>query len=470
VSRGTRILYRGEEIGAIHNVEHTKTGSRLVAGILPNYEYILKDTTQFWLVEPDVSLSGVTDTEALFGGSYIGLNVGEGETKTQFNMSLTPPAKHLSAEGLQITLLARSGNVVSPGSQISYRGISVGQVDNVALDEVEDTVKINITIDEGYRNLVNGFTRFYNASGITVAGSLTDFVVKTESADAMIRGGISFYNPDEKENAIAVNEGDQFKLHASVVHARKAGQAITIQFNDVAGLKTNTKIKYQDQDVGIVTRLHFDIDGYGATAIAYLNDAGRKFAVEGSKFWFERPELGLVGNKNLSSVIDGGFVRVAPGYGDLKTEFTAEDTAPVTKQLTFGLNLKLVASELGSIRVGNPVLYRQVSVGEVIGVDLSPSSDKVEIYVNIASRYAPLVKAGSKFWNTSGFTMNAGLFSGVKVESESIETILAGGIAFATPEADEAAEQVKQGHTFELNDSVDGSWQNWRAKINISEQ
>ncbi len=472
VTEGTRIMLRGEEIGSIHQINRIEGNLVLLVGLLPEFEYVLRETSQFWFVRPQVSLSGLTDTDALFGGSYIGLNVGEGELKKQFTVSLTSPAKHHSADGLQLTLNAETGNIVSPGSMISYRGITVGQVDNVTLDQAQDGVDINITVDEEYRHLVTGFTRFYDASGVTLSGSIGNFIVKTESADAVLKGGISFYNPEENSENVLVQEGDKFFLHSNIVHAQKAGQAISIRFQNAAGLKSNMKIQYQDQEVGMIAHLTYDIDGFGLTAVAYLNDIGRKFAIQGSKFWFEQPEIGLVGTKNLGAILAGGFVAVLPGKGEKKTDFIAQNTAPVVKELTYGLNLKLRANVRGSVRVGNPILYRQIEVGKVIGVDLAPTADYVEIYINIDQRFSPLVKASSKFWNTSGFKLEAGVFSGVNIDSESIETLIAGGIAFATPEKDEDSEEmlapVKQLQEFTLHTHVDDDWQAWRAKINIA--
>ncbi len=93
-----------------------------------------------------------------------------------------------------------------------------------------------------------------------------------------------------------------------------------------------------------------------------------------------------------------------------KVSFEALALPPTVKQLPYGLNIKLIAKRLGSVRIGNPVLYRQVKVGEVIGVDLSATADTVDIFINIAKRYAPLVNRGSKFWNTSGINIEASVF------------------------------------------------------------
>jgi paraquat-inducible protein B len=106
----------------------------------------------------------------------------------------------------------------------------------------------------------------------------------------------------------------------------------------------------------------------------------------------------------------------------------------------------------------------------VIGIDLSPTSDEVNIFINIADRYAPLVNPNSKFWNTSGINIDAGIFSGININSESIETLIAGGIAFASPEMKEIS---MPGHNFNLPTSYmlhqdpDEDWLDWRPAINI---
>ena len=327
---GTRVMYRGELVGSVHDIFRDQETVNVSVGMLPAFRFLLKEKSQFWVVRPDVSLTGLSDTDALFGGAYININSGIGEEQSHFMLSQTPPAKHSSATGLQLSLTAFSGNVVNPGSPISYRGILVGQVDNVALDSKEDKVLINVTIDEEYRHLITNFTRFYNASGITVSGGIGNFIVKSESTDAILRGGISFYNP-ENTNEEKVEELAEFPLYQNVEYARLAGIGIKIHFNNAESLTTNLKLKYQDHEVGVVSRVVFNADNFGATVYAFLNDNGRKFAVKGTKFWMAKTELGLVGSTNVGSLLEGGFIGVLPGAGELVREFNAEDIPPVTK-------------------------------------------------------------------------------------------------------------------------------------------
>ena len=477
ISVNTRILYRGVEIGAIHNIEMQGENNILHLGLLPEYQYILRADTQFWLAKPNISLSGTSDIDALLGGSYITFNLYSetNESKTDFLLLTSPPAKHASAKGLQLSLLSESASVATPGSRISYRGVTVGQVDNVTLDKKADKVRVNITVDEEHISLIQVNTRFYNASGITLNGGLSDFVVKTESIDAMLRGGISFYNPSEvsahSPEGVAVKELESFSLFEHYEHAKSAGLSISIHFNDFTGLKVNTKIIYQEQEIGKVERLVFSDDEVGVTTLVLLNDIGAKYAKQESKFWLVEPTIGLVGSKDVAHLLEGAFIAMVPDANisnDVKIEFEALEIAPTVTQLPYGLNVKLVTQRLGSIRVGNPVLYRQITVGEVIGIDLSETADTVNVFINIAKRYAPLVTSGSKFWNTSGINIEAGIFSGINIDSESIETLISGGVAFATPESNNS-EDEPQKQRFTLHQDVDKDWLEWQPKISISQ-
>jgi len=468
----TRVMYRGDVIGSIHQIKHQHEDVQFNVGIYPEYEYILREKTQFWLVRPQVTLSGLTDTDAIFGGSYISLSIGDGEVSRTFELLEKPPIKHFSAKGLQLQLTLENSQSINAGSPIIYKGVAVGQVDNVSLDNKDNQVNVSITIDENYRQLVNQHSRFYNATGLSIKGSVGSFTVKTASVDTVLRGGISFYNPifktllrgENKANVSQkVNEGDVFRVFDDVSQAESAGIGINIHFNDVSGLKVLAKIKYLDQDIGTVEKLLLNDNHIGVTVIASLRDSAKGFAVQGSKFWIEQTEFGLVGNRNLTSIIEGSYINTFVGDGDEKTNFIGEDIAPTIKKLSFGLNIKLSSQKLGSIRIGDPVLYRQIKVGQVIGVDLSPSADTVDVFINISKKYTALVTPESKFWHASGLKIDAGIFSGVRVDMESIETLLAGGIAFATPKA--APNKLKQETQFLLHQEPVELWLNWQPKI-----
>ena len=108
-----------------------------------------------------------------------------------------------------------------------------------------------------------------------------------------MRGGISFYTPESDSELVAIEEGDSFTLFDTLEQAQNAGILIDVYFEDMQGVHVNTKVKYQDQQVGVVERIHLNKDGIGLTASIRLTDYGKKFAVEGTKFWLAKAQLRL---------------------------------------------------------------------------------------------------------------------------------------------------------------------------------
>ncbi|MNY50495.1 hypothetical protein D3C86_1860020 [compost metagenome] len=57
----------------------------------------------------------------------------------------------------------------------------------------------------------------------------------------------------------------------------------------------------------------------------------------------------------------------------------------------------------------------------------------------------------------------------MKVRSESLETLIAGGVAFATPELEQMGTQARPGQTFALFDEPQDEWLLWAPKIALPE-
>jgi paraquat-inducible protein B len=108
-------------------------------------------------------------------------------------------------------------------------------------------------------------------------------------------------------------------------------------------------------------------------------------------------------------------------------------------------------------------------VGKVTDYELSPTFQKVHIFVSIDDRYSPIIRSNTKFWNVSGATIKGGLFSGVTVSTESFEAIMKGGIALATPEDETESTAVSPGDHFRLHDKAKEKWLDWNPDIILLE-
>jgi paraquat-inducible protein B len=248
--------------------------------------------------------------------------------------------------------------------------------------------------------------------------------------------------------------------------AYESGPKITIAFKDAGGLKAGqTPIKYRGVPVGEVTALELEGNLQRVLVRARLRRSGSAIAREGSVFWIVRPEVGIGNITGLTTVMTGPEIEVLPGAGKPKSEFVGLENPPVAQERK-GLKIILRAARMGSLKLGSPVTYRGIEVGAVQDSRLGPDATTVDIHVYIKRRYEKLVRNGSKFWDVSGIDVKAGLFRGLEINVESLRTVMAGGIAFATPD-DPKDGAAKDGATFLLNDKPRKEWLEWAPKIPI---
>jgi paraquat-inducible protein B len=245
------------------------------------------------------------------------------------------------------------------------------------------------------------------------------------------------------------------------------GPEITINFRDGSGIREGqTPILYRGVQVGEVTGVGLSRDQRHVEIRARLKRSASGIAREGSVFWIVRPEVGIGTITGLGTVITGPEIQALPGTGEERSEFTGLESAPAAMELR-GLKVVLRTSRLGSLQRNSPVYYRGVEVGVVQEATLSPDATGVHVHVLIRQRYARLVRANSVFWNVSGVSLTGGLFKGVQFKLESLRSLAAGGINFATP--NDSARPVQNGQLFPLHAEGRKEWLNWAPSIPLPE-
>lgn len=467
----TPVMYKGIQVGTLKTLkinEDLTTASADLA-LDPRSEDYLVEGTEFWVVKPVISLAGITGIEALVKGNYIAVRPGEkgNPPAREFTARLKPPPLDLSAPGLHLVLYSDVLGSLEVGSPVLYKQIKVGTVQSYQLARDRKRVAIGVHIEPEYSNLVNNSTRFWNASGITLTGGLSGVTVKSESLQTLLAGGISFETPDPA--APPTKRVQRFTLHTDRDSALVKGTLITIRVASGDGLRPGTPIRYKGIDLGKVETVALTDDLQAVQLTARITESAERVARAGSQFWVVKPELGLIRTANLDTLVSGQYVQVQPAAKGAapQSNFTALDQAPTLATQESGLKLTLSAPRRGSIKVDVPVTYREVQVGKVTGVELGATADRVLIRILIEPRYATLVRGGSRFWSVSGFSVDWGLFKGAKVRTESVESLLQGGIAFATPDGEQMGAPVKAEQTFVLNEEANDEWLKWAPKIQL---
>ncbi len=469
----TDIFFHGFKIGRVQEIDISKDLSKVIAQavVRPEMQPALVEGAQFWVVEPKLELNGISGLETLLTGRYIAMDVSQKDIERAkpvkyFNGWGKKPPLPASSPGLHLTLKTNALSGISSGSPVLFRDIRVGTVQDYQL--TSHGVDIQLLIKPEYEHLINKSTRFWNISGVSIEADLNGVKVKSPTLSTLLTGGVTFQTPRPK--AQKVKNGTHFWLYNNPSDATGEGVHVTIAFHSAEGLKEGTLVKYRGLEVGHVTGLVIDGNQEGVMADVFLDQKYRWLASEGAEFWVVRPRLGLANTSHLETLIGGPYIGVQLNglqpvavKRAVKTHFIAIRHEPDNEKRNQGLNLELVSRRLGSVKRGNAVYYRGIPVGLVTGYKLGNPADHVVIFINIEDRYAKLVGKTSRFWNASGVDAKLGLFSGAEVKTESLEALLAGGIAFATASVPD--QPVKNGQRFKLYAKGNADWLKWKPQI-----
>ncbi|MBV1789781.1 MCE family protein [Marinobacterium sp. D7] len=433
----TRVIYRGLPSGTVRSLTLNEDLQTVTAEIEinANAQALLHEGTLFWLVKPQISLSGVRGLETLVSGHYIGVRPGEGEIAYRYTAAEEPPPATRDREGLYLTLYADSVASIHRGSPVYYRDIDVGQVLDYRLSGSSDQILVDLFIEPLYAHLVRKHSRFWNAGSLEIKGKLPDIDIRIGSLATIIAGGVHFYTPEPRDNP-AAEDGDQFPLFADY-EAAEDGVPVQLVFPGSTRLSVGTEVLSQGVRVGRVRDLSLTEDFSELHAELLIDPRARSMLRAGTRFWLAQPGLPSA-DFSLQELLSGQHIELAPGQGAETFSFHALDEPPARAPVSEGLPIRLSADALGSISRGSPVLFRQLPIGSVTGYELSTNGDRVLIHAVIKERYRHLVGSRSRFWNSSGIEFKADLDEGISVHTGSVQTLLRGGISLFNPRGKQA--------------------------------
>lgn len=249
------------------------------------------------------------------------------------------------------------------------------------------------------------------------------------------------------------------------------GVLVTVTIPKATGIEAGrTRVLSRGVPIGTVEHVRLDESLERPLVEVRLERWAAAFARDGAVYWVVTPSINFHGVTGLETLASGPVLEARPGSAaaSVTLRFDALARAPSNASLLggspSGLSITLTSPRLGSIRPGSPVTYRDIEVGEVLSAELAGDATGTMVHVLIHDRYAPLVRENSQFWGRGGLGLDLGM-TGFKLRTESLESILGGGIAFATPDASAAAS--RDGAAFELLEDEPKGWVKWTPSISL---
>ncbi|WP_095109738.1 intermembrane transport protein PqiB [Pseudomonas sp. Irchel 3E20] len=239
-----------------------------------------------------------------------------------------------------------------------------------------------------------------------------------------------------------------------VVHnARNAGPQITVSFLTAEGLEANkTQVKYKNVVIGKVTAIALADDRSHVQASIELDASAKSFASRDARFWVVRPRIGANGISGVDTLLSGAFIGADAGESSkARKDFVGLETPPAITYGEKGKRFTLRTDNLGSLDIGSSVYYRRIPVGQVVAYRLSEDGKGVDVEIFVHAPNDRFVTRDTRFWNASGIDVSLAA-DGLKVNTESVSSILAGGIAFVEPKYSPNPEVAAENTAFSLFD------------------
>lgn len=233
-----------------------------------------------------------------------------------------------------------------------------------------------------------------------------------------------------------------------------AGPTITISFESAEGLEAGvTEVRYKNVVMGKVRDIELSDDRSQVRARVDLSGEAAGLAVEDSEFWVVRVRADLGGISGFKTLVSGTYIGVNIGRSEeSRRAFTGLEKPPTVTSDQKGRQFVLKTADLGSLTVGSPIYFRRVPVGRIVSFDLDEDGRNLSIRGFVDEPYDRYVTTDARFWNASGvdLSLDAG---GFRLNTQSLVTLLAGGVAFQP--LDDQAEGVPaaEGASFDLHSS-----------------
>ncbi len=245
------------------------------------------------------------------------------------------------------------------------------------------------------------------------------------------------------------------------------GPVIEVSFAEGYGLQAGDPVRYRGITVGEISEIDLDETLEAVVVRIQLTEAAVDLAREGARFWIERPNISIGKVRGLDTLMGGRFVGVLPGSIDApvcRKFYGLEVASAPVRNITDGLEVTLESKRRYGLQAGSPINYRGVTVGQVLSVGLTNDAATVEARAYIEPEYRQLVREQTRFWSSSGLDVKIG-FSGIELDADTLATIAAGGVSFATPNS--LGSVATTGQRFELYKSPRTEWLEWQPRVAI---
>ncbi len=337
----TEVKFRNVSVGLVEAVSFNDDLSHVVADVRIDKDVapFVDDSAVFWIVQPEVTTSGVTGLETVLSGIYI---EGTWDSVPKGLAAIheaqdRAPLKTADRTGTVIELRSMRAAGLSENTPLLFKGIEVGRLGATAISVDGQWVTADAIVYEPFDELVTTATRFWDASGFSLSVGASGASLDFSSLASLISGGITFGTL--VSGGQPVQEGMLYEVYADEAAARNSvfqgasGEVLrlTMIFDDnISGLATDSIVEWRGVRIGRVLNVSgvVDPEKFGDARVRLFSTVEintSRFGLEDAMNWDQamafldaRVAEGLRARLLNASILAGG----------LKIELITEEGAP----------------------------------------------------------------------------------------------------------------------------------------------
>ncbi|NQZ10867.1 MAG: intermembrane transport protein PqiB [Algicola sp.] len=256
----TKIKSRHVNVGEVTaiSLNDGSAGVTITARLAKNAAHLLIEDTDFWVVSPQITHTGVSGLSTLISGVYIEVSPGVNDQKrTDFIALVDPPVTPAGTPGLHITLNSNDQFAYSKGDPIIYKGLTVGRFEDIYFNFEERIVYYNAFIKAPYHELVTSNTKFWDVSGLQLDLTADGLSVNTGNFETLLTNGVTFDVPEGMAHGKKITERTDFNIYddyktASDERYKESIKYVVFVSDSIRGLRVGAPVEYRGIHVGQV--------------------------------------------------------------------------------------------------------------------------------------------------------------------------------------------------------------------------
>lgn len=267
----TALRFREVEVGRVELVGFAPDLSSVLVNVRVQKDVAayIDAEAQFWIVRPEVTAQGISRLDTVLSGVFIEgwWDAQPGPAVQRFTGLERAPLGLGKDAGTWIVLRSDDAGGLANGAPVIFRGVAVGQLQNLRLSEGDGGVLADAFIRAPHDQRLSSATVFWNTSGFSVSLGAQGVKLDVRSLSSLVQGGVEFSTP--VSGGQVVEPGHEFRLFADEGSATDsvfsdslaAPVRLMLVLDDAPrGLNRGAAVLYQALPVGEVTDLSLRID------------------------------------------------------------------------------------------------------------------------------------------------------------------------------------------------------------------